>query len=841
MKKLVLILAAVLCLVSCGDGVHFPEVSDISLDVNNKTIYAGETFKLNATVSPYELRNTPVTWTSSDEAVATVDGDGIVTGIAKGETTITAKAGDKTATCTVNVIPLTITFHANGGTGSMDDQTVSYGIGADLRANTFIKSGSVFAKWNTKEDGSGADYVNGENVTLFESMELYAIWVPDVAKTSYTVYHYIEDLGATTFTLGVTEVVSDQTPGVLVLLSNLKDSIEGFTYSEGFDEAPEDPTVKPSTGAKTATTVLPDGKRFIYLYYSRDSHAVTLTRGNGITGASGAGTYEYGQTVNLDATFAQGYVWGNWTDTDTRAVVSPIKAYSFMMGTEDVCLTANSTPITYTVTFDKNSTSATGTMANQILTYDETRRLNKNEFARDDGYSFEAWNTAPEGSGESIIDEGLAVNLSKTQGDVVILYAQWKQNPVVTFHGNYATSGSMEPQVVPYFISTNLTANMFVREGYIFSGWNTKADGSGTSYADEAAVTLTENLDLYAQWNKNPVVTFYGNYATSGSMEPQVVTYNTTTNLKANEYVRNGYIFTGWNTKADGSGTSYADKAAVTLTDKSLDLYAQWKIDAANNPLTIKNTSGDSLTVTFSNDEYYTTTVRYEIYNGDSYQGEGTVILDSETGHSKNVTVPRGFRIRIYSNRSSMDRFNINCDKSCSVFGNVMSLIYSENFKGQKGINFMAAFQYLFKDNDYIDIDPTIGDLVLPATSLSDGCYYAMFFGCSSLTRAPELPATDLSVSCYDNMFRDCEKLEHSPVLPATSLTSNSYYQMFSGCENLKSITCMATYVSAYNCIEGWVDGVHAGTGDRIFYKNPKADFWRVGNNVPTGWTIKNR
>ena len=146
MKKLVLILVAVLCLVSCGDGVHFPEVSDISLDVNNKTIYAGETFKLNATVSPYELRNTPVTWTSSDEAVATVDGDGIVTGIAKGETTITAKAGDKTATCTVNVIPLTITFHANGGTGSMDDQTVSYGIGADLRANTFIKSGSVFAK-----------------------------------------------------------------------------------------------------------------------------------------------------------------------------------------------------------------------------------------------------------------------------------------------------------------------------------------------------------------------------------------------------------------------------------------------------------------------------------------------------------------------------------------------------------------------------------------------------------------------------------------------------------------------------------------------------------------------
>ena len=841
MKKLVLILAAVLCLVSCGDGVHFPEVSNISLDVNNKTIYAGETFKLNATVSPYELRNTPVTWTSSDEAVATVDGDGIVTGITEGETTITAKAGDKTATCTVNVIPLTITFHANGGTGSMDDQTVSYGIGADLRANTFSKSGSVFAKWNTKEDGSGADYVNGENVTLFESMELYAIWVPDVTKTSYTVYHYTEDLGATTYSWSGTDVVSDQTPGVLVLLSKQKKSIEGFTYSEGFDEAPDDPAVKPSTGAKTATTVLPDEKRFIYLYYSRDSHAVTLTRGNGITGASGAGTYEYGQTVNLNATFAQGYVWGKWTNTDTGAPVSPNKAYTFTMGTKDVCLTANSTPITYTVTFIKNSASATGTMANQILTYDETCRLNKNEFARDDDYSFEAWNTASDGSGEFIIDEGLAVNLSKTQDDVVNLYAQWKQNPVVTFHGNDATSGSMEPQVVKYNTTTNLKANEYVRNGYIFTGWNTKADGSGTSYADEAVVTLTENLDLYAQWNKNPVVTFYGNYATSGSMEPQVVKYNTTTNLKANEYVRNGYIFTGWNTKADGTGTPYSDKAAVTLTDKSLDLYAQWKIDAVNNPLTLKNTSGDSLTVTFSNGEYYTTTVRYEIYNGDSYQGEGTVILDSETGHSKNVTVPRGFRIKIYSNRSSMDRFNIKCDQSCCVFGNVMSLISSTGYSTLTNISFMSAFNSLFMDNTNIDIDPKVGELVLPATTLSEGCYYYMFAGCTRLTKAPALPASTLSYSCYDNMFRNCVSLEHSPVLPATSLTSNSYYQMFLGCESLKSITCMATYIGSYNCIEGWVDGVHAGSGDRVFYKNPEANFWREGRNVPTGWTIKDR
>ena len=81
----------------------------------------------------------------------------------------------------------------------------------------------------------------------------------------------------------------------------------------------------------------------------------------------------------------------------------------------------------------------------------------------------------------------------------------------VTFAPNgseeYPVEGTMEPQTVPANTNTELTANAFTREGYDFKGWNTEADGSGTPYADKAAVSLTENTTLYAQWEDNHSLT----------------------------------------------------------------------------------------------------------------------------------------------------------------------------------------------------------------------------------------------------------------------------------------------------------------------------------------------
>ena len=76
----------------------------------------------------------------------------------------------------------------------------------------------------------------------------------------------------------------------------------------------------------------------------------------------------------------------------------------------------------------------------------------------------------------------------------------------------------------------------------------------------------------------------------------------------------------------------------------------------------------------------------------------------------------------------------------------------------------------------------------LPATTLADECYAAMFDMCANLTQAPELPATTLTDGCYSQMFRECTSLKQAPELPATQLTEGCYENMFEGCSSLTEI-----------------------------------------------------
>ena len=124
--------------------------------------------------------------------------------------------------------------------------------------------------------------------------------------------------------------------------------------------------------------------------------------------------------------------------------------------------------------------------------------------------------------------------------------------------------------------STDLPKNTFTRENYTFTGWNTKADGSGKGYADGANVSFDADTTLYAQWTQNPVITFDANGG-EGTMGTQTVKPDEATALTANSFTRADYDFAGWNTEADGTGTTYVDKAEIT-TDTDITLYAQWTL-----------------------------------------------------------------------------------------------------------------------------------------------------------------------------------------------------------------------------------------------------------------------
>ena len=168
-----------------------------------------------------------------------------------------------------------------------------------------------------------------------------------------------------------------------------------------------------------------------------------------------------------------------------------------------------------------------------------------------------------------------------------------------------------------------------------------------------------------------------------------------------------------------------------------------------------------------------------------------------------------------------------------NLCGNILSMRFGDNAKIEHDLSPSYAFAQLFRNNTSI-VDCSL--LKLPDTTLASNCYYGMFFGCTSLTSAPELPATTLAYSCYQSMFNDCTSLTSAPELPATTLANNCYEFMFNSCRNLNYIKMLATDISASNCLTDWVSGV-ASSG--TFVKHPNMTSLPTGvSGIPTGWTV---
>jgi hypothetical protein len=125
----------------------------------------------------------------------------------------------------------------------------------------------------------------------------------------------------------------------------------------------------------------------------------------------------------------------------------------------------------------------------------------------------------------------------------------------------------------------------------------------------------------------------------------------------------------------------------------------------------------------------------------------------------------------------------------------------------------------------------------LPATTLAKECYRQMFYNCRTLTSAPALAATTLAESCYEGMFYNCFELETAPALPAKTLVKKCYYEMFHGCTSLRNIICLATDISAENCVGGWTDSLPSYG---YFTKDIFMTGWTENSTsgIPSGWTL---
>ena len=105
------------------------------------------------------------------------------------------------------------------------------------------------------------------------------------------------------------------------------------------------------------------------------------------------------------------------------------------------------------------------------------------------------------------------------------------------------------------------------------------------------------------------------------------------------------------------------------------------------------------------------------------------------------------------------------------------------------------------------------GDSFASATTVVANQFKHLFFECTGLTNAENLilPATTLSNGCYEGMFKGCTSLTNAPELPASTLLGSCYGYMFLGCSSLSAITCLATNSASYYT-DGWTQDV-ASTG----------------------------
>ncbi len=218
-----------------------------------------------------------------------------------------------------------------------------------------------------------------------------------------------------------------------------------------------------------------------------------------------------------------------------------------------------------------------------------------------------------------------------------------------------------------------------------------------------------------------------------------------------------------------------------------IDWNSKEKVDYTTEYLTFNILSAGTINWT-ANKTGGTKTIEYKLNDGE------WVSINSNTGSSApTITVNSGDKLQFKGNNTAYNSGNIIFNMLYNSFGgsalfeiegNIMSLIYGDDFKNNSTISSDYTFGYLFYNCKGLT---SAENLILPATKLRRNCYQYMFYGCTSLTTAPALPAITLASSCYFYMFNGCTSLTTAPALPAITLAGSCYRQMFQGCTSLIS------------------------------------------------------
>lgn len=457
--------------VACNYGSRLPGRKN-SLQVQNKG--NGTTLKL--------LAKTGHIWQNAQFGVKVHFADESIPNRVKVETQSTESAYQTTTLTTKPLDPAigagqsAIRYDPNGGDGDAFRKAGDPGTQATTpEAATFLRKGYAFAGWNTKADGTGVAYQAGENIQYpaeGQTLTLYAQWKANTYKTEF------RDWRGRTITSGTAKYGTTPTVPALSDTTWLADPDMNFDNVDGWrdDWWHGSPTFTKDGLTVNSHDTRANGKTVganAAIHVEADAD---YSEANATNAAKSSGI---GFNINNGSNSYQGWdVCPNGRQCEVDAVLTAGLASSQTI--EPWVQIAN----------DRFNDYGTATVHHMQLT--QVDPTTHNGIARD-GYVFTGW------------DKDVTKPI---EGDTVYT-AQYRPAVYkIRFDAN-GGSGAMSEQSYTYDRKQALTASAFTREGYRFTGWNTRGDGKGKAFADKQAVTNLLAHDgatgvLYAQWERLP-------------------------------------------------------------------------------------------------------------------------------------------------------------------------------------------------------------------------------------------------------------------------------------------------------------------------------------------------